>query len=298
VTPLPAGDPLTAGAAGNYTVRENNLSSPDFSISFDNKDGITYLICTNGGVDFMKFQIRTSSPINAVCGSADRDAFYSAPTTNLCNVTNTPAVVTGAGPWSWTCTGINGGSNATCSAYKKVDGQCGSSNGGTFTSAPTTNLCNVTNTPAVVTGAGPWSWTCNGSNGGSSDSCSANIQTSSAADLTVSYFKATSAGSNGLAVPATVKVTNIGTGAAGPFKVKIYMSHGITPEGSQLLVNGTKTVSGLAAGATATLTFSDMTFSGLILHTYYHIIAVADADSQVGETNEDNNIKYRDFEVM
>lgn len=93
-------------------------------------------------------------------------------------------------------------------------------------------------------------------------------------------------------------VKNLGTGAAGSFTVKIYMSHGYTPEGSLLLVNGTKTVSGLAAGASTTLIFSNMTFSGLTLHTYYHLIAVVDADGQVGETNEGNNIKYRDFEVM
>ncbi|NVN91363.1 MAG: hypothetical protein HXX11_12280 [Desulfuromonadales bacterium] len=57
-----------------------------------------------------------------------------------------------------------------------VNGACGSSNGGTFTSAPTANLCS-TSTPSSVSGSGPWSWTCAGLNGGATASCSADIQT-------------------------------------------------------------------------------------------------------------------------
>ncbi len=53
-----------------------------------------------------------------------------------------------------------------------VNGQCGPSNGETFTTAPSTNLCNA-GTATAVTGTGPWSWTCAGSDGGSAASCSA-----------------------------------------------------------------------------------------------------------------------------
>jgi hypothetical protein len=57
----------------------------------------------------------------------------------------------------------------------KVDGVCGSSNGGTFATAPSTNLCNP-GTPSSVSGAGSlWSWQCEGSNGGATVDCSANI---------------------------------------------------------------------------------------------------------------------------
>jgi hypothetical protein len=56
-----------------------------------------------------------------------------------------------------------------------VDGVCGSSNGGTFTIAPTTGLCS-TGTASAVTGAGPFAWTCDGSNGGTAASCSAQLQ--------------------------------------------------------------------------------------------------------------------------
>jgi hypothetical protein len=53
-----------------------------------------------------------------------------------------------------------------------VNGACGSSNGKTFSIAPSTNLCSV-GTASPVTGSGPWAWTCMGSNGGTSASCSA-----------------------------------------------------------------------------------------------------------------------------
>ena len=56
-----------------------------------------------------------------------------------------------------------------------VNGACGSANGGSFTSAPTTNLCSV-GTPSSVTGSGPWNWTCAGSNGGTTASCSASLK--------------------------------------------------------------------------------------------------------------------------
>jgi hypothetical protein len=58
-----------------------------------------------------------------------------------------------------------------------LNGSCGSSNGGSFISSPTSNLCIVTNTQPSVTGSGPWSWNCTGSNGGSTASCSASLKT-------------------------------------------------------------------------------------------------------------------------
>ncbi|HXE25316.1 MAG TPA: hypothetical protein VN637_10550, partial [Roseiarcus sp.] len=53
-----------------------------------------------------------------------------------------------------------------------VNGVCGSSNGGSFSTAPTANLCSA-GTASAVSGTGPWSWTCAGSNGGTTATCSA-----------------------------------------------------------------------------------------------------------------------------
>jgi uncharacterized protein YegP (UPF0339 family) len=53
-----------------------------------------------------------------------------------------------------------------------VNGQCGSMNGAITNVAPTTDLCNV-GTASAVTGTGPWDWSCAGTNGGTTASCSA-----------------------------------------------------------------------------------------------------------------------------
>jgi hypothetical protein len=114
--------------------------------------------------------------VNGSCGSSNKGNLTSVPTANLCT-TGTASAVTGAGPWSWSCAGAGGGTTATCSATKvasaqPVNGACGSSNGGTLTSAPTANLCTA-GTASTVSGAGPWSWSCAGTSGGSAASCSA-----------------------------------------------------------------------------------------------------------------------------
>ncbi len=58
---------------------------------------------------------------------------------------------------------------------EQITGVCGSSNGGTFSSAPTTNLCS-TGEVTLFTGTGPWSWSCAGLYGGATVPCSANLQ--------------------------------------------------------------------------------------------------------------------------
>jgi hypothetical protein len=132
----------------------------------------------------------TPAPVvNGACGSANGTDLTSAPTTNLCSA-GTQSSVTGSGPWDWTCAGSNGGSTASCSANLEINGTCGSANGTDLTSAPTTNLCNA-GTQSSVTGSGPWDWTCAGSNGGSTASCSANLEingacgSSNGTDLTI-----------------------------------------------------------------------------------------------------------------
>jgi hypothetical protein len=53
-----------------------------------------------------------------------------------------------------------------------VNGSCGSANGVPTSTAPTTNLCSA-GTASAVSGSGPWSWSCAGSNGGTTAQCSA-----------------------------------------------------------------------------------------------------------------------------
>ena len=56
-----------------------------------------------------------------------------------------------------------------------INGSCGSSNGQTLTTAPTTNLCGA-GTASAVSGSGPWTWSCAGLSGGTTASCSASKQ--------------------------------------------------------------------------------------------------------------------------
>lgn len=54
-------------------------------------------------------------PANGICGIANGQTFSSTPSANLCSSGIASAVI-GQGPWSWTCDGVGGGSNASCSA--------------------------------------------------------------------------------------------------------------------------------------------------------------------------------------
>ena len=53
--------------------------------------------------------------INGACGGANGSSSALAPSSGLCS-TGSPSAVIGTGPWSWTCSGSNGGTNASCSA--------------------------------------------------------------------------------------------------------------------------------------------------------------------------------------
>ena len=115
-------------------------------------------------------------PLNGGCGSANGTSQSNAPTSGLCS-SGTASVVSGTGPWNWSCVGSNGGSTASCSApvsVMGVNGVCGPANGTSQSRAPTSGLCS-SGTASVFSGTGPWNWSCVGSNGGSTASCSAPV---------------------------------------------------------------------------------------------------------------------------
>lgn len=121
----------------------------------------------------------SATVVSGSCGSANGVAVSSPPTSGLCNA-GTASNVTGSGPWDWSCAGSNGGSNASCAApvaQTPVNGACGSANGTTLASAPTSGLCSV-GTASSVVGTGPWAWSCAGSNGGTNASCEAYLANS------------------------------------------------------------------------------------------------------------------------
>lgn len=82
-----------------------------------------------------------------------------------------------------------------------VNGTCGTVNGTTLLTAPTDNLCS-SGTATAVSGSGPWTWTCSGTNGGSSENCLASIQT---------YNVVFASGGNGTLVGTTDQTVNHGS---------------------------------------------------------------------------------------
>lgn len=148
--------------------------------------------------------------IDGVCGSSHGHGFYSIPTTNLCVDGSTPTV-SGTGPWSWTCLGQNSGDSASCSASKNVDAVCGISAGQSSYTVPTTNLCVDGSTP-VVSGSGPWSWTCLGQNEGASAFCTSQLTVGG----TFVYYSSTSVTvPNGVTSVSAVLIGGGGGGGGG-----------------------------------------------------------------------------------
>lgn len=58
-----------------------------------------------------------AQPQEGVCGGANGVQLAQAPSTGLCAV-GTSSEVEGSGPWTWTCSGSDGGQSASCSAEK------------------------------------------------------------------------------------------------------------------------------------------------------------------------------------
>src|SRR5579863_4673684 len=140
---------------------------------------------SNGGSTATCSDKLASTAVNGACGSSNGATASAKPTANLCTA-GTASAVAGSGPWSWSCAGSGGGTNATCSdklASTAVNGACGASNGASLSSAPTANLCTA-GTASAVSGAGPWSWSCGGANGGSTATCVATKTASTGADPT------------------------------------------------------------------------------------------------------------------
>jgi hypothetical protein len=165
------------GSANNAAVTTKptaNLCSTGTASSVVGAGPWTWSCAGSGGGTTAQCSAPLSAAVlDGVCGSANNFAVAAIPTANLCSK-GTATTVSGAGPWSWSCTGLNGGTTASCSAPvgQAINGSCGSANGGTFLVAPATNLCN-TGGAGTPSGTGPWMWACWGSGGGTAANCKA-----------------------------------------------------------------------------------------------------------------------------
>ncbi len=96
--------------------------------------------------------------INGVCGPANGKTFDSKPTSGLCAAGSFSGTI-GKGPWSWTCFGSNGGSDASCHA-DITSPQCGNAQGKEFKSAPTSGLCSIGYATGMTTTSNQFRWQC------------------------------------------------------------------------------------------------------------------------------------------
>lgn len=124
-----------------------------------------------------KMKAKKIAPVIAdgKCGVSSGMGTINKPLTDLC-VSGTPSTVNGSGPWTWACSGLNGGKAAACLAPRKTTGICGRSNDRGVELMPTTDLC-LDGYASAVNGSGPWYWTCSGLHGGDASTCRAPMKT-------------------------------------------------------------------------------------------------------------------------
>jgi hypothetical protein len=111
--------------------------------------------------------------------------------------------------WAKGSTGLVSVASATAHASVTVNvlvnGLCGASNAASLFSAPTTGLC-TTGSASAVAGSGPWTWTCDGANGGSTANCSAQLLTGAA-----TFPMALVQGWNMISLPLQPSPTTVGS---------------------------------------------------------------------------------------
>ena len=106
-------------------------------------------------------------------------------------------------------------------------------------------------------------------------------------DLDVTAFSVPASAQPGDVIAASNTVQNIGSAAAGSFRVGIYFSSDATCNTSDTLI-GSRTIASLAAGASSAANTPATIPSGAAVGTRY-ICAVADDLGAVAESNESNN---------
>jgi hypothetical protein len=146
-----------------------------------------------------------------------------------------------------TCTNANGTGTATATVTvtPPVNGVCGTSNGTTVATAPSTGLCSV-GTASAVAGTGPWTWSCAGSGGGTTASCSANKTVVTQPDLTA-FTPPDVSGTAGQPIALSVTVRNQGAASTGTSFPAIFIRNDVPVPG----VNDTNTFLRVFKGATA-----------------------------------------------
>jgi subtilisin family serine protease/subtilase family serine protease len=115
-------------------------------------------------------------------------------------------------------------------------------------------------------------------------------------DLTVSALTVPGTAGAGSAIVVTDTVTNAGGGSVPASVTRFYLSTEHTLDSSATLLSESRTVPGLAAGASSSGSTTIVIPGNVGTGTYY-LIALADGGSTVEETREDNNNLSRTVEI-
>ena len=94
----------TSATAGKYTLKVGVFAAGWASEVYWDDAATSFTLAAAG-----------STATNGVCGAVSGQALSTAPTSNLCS-TGVASAVSGAGPWTWSCAGSNGGTAVNCSA--------------------------------------------------------------------------------------------------------------------------------------------------------------------------------------
>ena len=289
-------------AGGNPIEIDANQVTDEISIAYKYDDGQTEIFVFGTEADGSPAKMHNGKKLSrtgARCGTAAGDVFATAPTSNLCNDGSTPPVSSGSGEWTWTCAGIDGGDPVDCAAIAPVDGQCGAANGQLLTEAPSgTALC-YAGTASDVSGgsAGPWNWSCEGSDGGrDATNCSATLRPSGNPDLKLSSMSGISSSYNaGDNKQITITLTNVGNASTavanactnGQIAVRVY-------QGNSGNTKTTVYVNDLEAGAAQSLTLNFTADQTCGIHQYCTFVVEADSNKCVTESpTETNNTSGR-----
>ena len=210
------------------------------------------------------------TPVNGVCGAAHTVATATAPANNLCAAGNA-TVVSGTGPWSWSCVGTNGGSTASCNAPVLPPPPpapvCSTVVTGALTGAINAGVCNVgtpTNFSAVGTNPINYTWQCQNAINQTTN-CSASYSPPPPAGFALSLKKYVNSADAQPIAPVEMKlgdmfnyiirVTNNGPGqVSGTTTVSDFLPLGVVLNGTPSGAGWSCNVSGINVTCTSTNT--------------------------------------------
>ncbi|PYU05728.1 MAG: hypothetical protein DMG33_10135, partial [Acidobacteria bacterium] len=160
-----------------------------------------------------------------------------------------------------------------------------------FSPNPATSTSTLTLTASSTATPGTVTLTITGMSGGLTNTAAITLTVvQPSADLIISALSAPSTAGAGMTLTITDTTKNQGTGAAGASTTGFYLTASTTLDANAVLF-GSRAVPALAAGATSSGSTTVTIPAGTTAGNYY-IIAKADANNVVAETNKGNNLYY------